>query len=233
MLDPSPPTDGQDHRLPGSPGAGEALTVPLRGRLRRVAAWLRSGSSGAPLLVPVPSVGPAAARRGEPTRESPGASQVAGGDPARRGALTLIRRDSPPGVDYTPLNRPKGEARTMGVESKQTRDGDEVRRWLEAGQTQLASLLELVHEHSRLRERVESSERENDRLRGVTYENEQLRNRLETSERQAEHLRQTMSELRAENDRYQKDREETAERLNHLVNEIAQRLRPGVGAPRS
>jgi hypothetical protein len=42
-----------------------------------------------------------------------------------------------------------------------------------------------------------------------------------------------MSELRAENDRYQKDREETAERLNHLVNEIAQRLRPGVGAPRS
>jgi hypothetical protein len=121
----------------------------------------------------------------------------------------------------------------MGVESKQTRDADEVRRWLEAGQTQLASLLELLHEHSRLRERVESSERENDRLRGVTYENEQLRNRLETSERQAEHLRQTMSELRAENDRHQKEREETAERLNHLVNEIAQRLRPGVGAPRS
>ena len=84
----------------------------------------------------------------------------------------------------------------MSVESKQVRDGDEVRRWLEAGQTQLASLLELLHEHDRLRERVESSERENERLRGVTYENEQLRNRLETSERQAEHLRQSMGELR-------------------------------------
>jgi len=121
----------------------------------------------------------------------------------------------------------------MSVESKQTRDGDEVRRWLEAGQTQLASLLELLHEHTRLRERVESSERENERLRGVTYENEQLRNRLETSERQAEQLRQTMGELRAENERHQKEREEAAERLNHLVNEIAQRLRPGTGAPRS
>jgi chromosome segregation ATPase len=118
----------------------------------------------------------------------------------------------------------------MSVESK-VRDGDEVRRWLEAGQTQLAALLELLHEHERLRERVEASERENERLRGVTYENEQLRNRLETSERQAEHLRQSMSELRGENERHQKEREDAAERLNHLVNEIAQRLRPG--APRS
>lgn len=120
----------------------------------------------------------------------------------------------------------------MSVESKQVRDGDEVRRWLEAGQTQLASLLELLHEHERLRERVEASERENERLRGVTYENEQLRNRLETSERQGEQLRHTMSELRSENERHQKEREEAAERLNHLVNEIAQRLRPS-GAPRS
>jgi chromosome segregation ATPase len=120
----------------------------------------------------------------------------------------------------------------MSVESKQARDDDEVRRWLEAGQTRLASLLELLHEHERLRERAEASERENERLRGVTYENEQLRNRLETSERQAEHLRQSVGELRAENDRHQKEREEAAERLNHLVNEIAQRLRPGAGAPR-
>jgi hypothetical protein len=207
--------------------------VALRGRLRRVAAWLRTSSSGAPLLTSVPSAGADAVPRDEPTPEPPGPTHGAGSGPARRATLTLIRRESSPGVDYTPLNRPKGEARTMGVESKQMRDGDEVRRWLEAGQTQLASLLELLHEHSRLRERVESSERENDRLRGVMYENEQLRNRLETSERQAEHLRQTMSELRAENERHQKEREETAERLNHLVNEIAQRLRPGVGAPRS
>jgi chromosome segregation ATPase len=120
----------------------------------------------------------------------------------------------------------------MSVEPKHT-GGEEVRRWLEAGQTQLASLLELLHEHTRLRERVESSERENERLRGVTYENEQLRNRLETSERQAEHLRQAVSELRTENERHQKEREEAAERLNQLVNEIAQRLRPSIGTPRS
>ena len=99
--------------------------------------------------------------------------------------------------------------------------------------TAFASLLELLHEHDRLRERVESSERENERLRGVTYENEQLRNRLETSERQAEQLRQSMGELRAENDRHQKEREEAAERLNHLVNEIAQRLRPSAGVSRT
>jgi len=95
----------------------------------------------------------------------------------------------------------------MSVESKQMRDGDEVRRWLEAGQTQLASLLELLHEHDRLRERWRPPSAENERLRGVTYENEQLRNRLETSERQAEHLRQSMSELRGENERHQKERE--------------------------
>jgi hypothetical protein len=41
-----------------------------------------------------------------------------------------------------------------------------------------------------------------------------------------------MGELRAENERHQKEREEAAERLNHLVNEIAQRLRPGTGVPR-
>jgi hypothetical protein len=154
----------------------------------------------------------------------------------------VIRRESAPGLDYTPPIHTtpdpvpihaKGEVRMMSVESKQTRDGDDVRRWLEAGQTQLASLLDLLHEHDRLRERVESSERENERLRGVTYENEQLRNRLETSERQAEHLRQGMGELRAENERHQKEREEAAERLNHLVNEIAQRLRPGAGVSRT
>jgi hypothetical protein len=148
-------------------------------------------------------------------------------------ASVVIGRKSLPRLDYTPPNRRKGEDRMMSVESKQARDGDEVRRWLEAGQTQLAALLELLHEHQRLRERVEVSERENERLRGVTYENEQLRNRLETSERQAEHLRQAMSELRSENDRHQKEREEAAERLSHLVNEIAQRLRPSAGAPRS
>jgi hypothetical protein len=175
--------------------------------------------------------GATSARRPERRRQDRRRPEAA----ARRGGdvSVVIRRESAPGLDYTPpttspntpSTRTKGKVRIMSVESK-TRDGDEMRRWLEAGQTQLASLLELLHEHDRLRERAESSERENERLRGVTYENEQLRNRLETSERQAEHLRQTMSELRGENERHQKEREEAAERLNHLVNEIAQRLRP-------
>jgi hypothetical protein len=174
-------------------------------------------------------------RRGRDRRQQRGVARWRGD------VSVVIRRESAPGLDYTPPIptphpspiRTKGEVRIMNVESKQSRDGDDVRRWLEAGQTQLASLLDLLHEHDRLRERVESSERENERLRGVTYENEQLRNRLETSERQAEHLRQGMGELRAENERHQKEREEAAERLNHLVNEIAQRLRPGAGVSRT
>jgi hypothetical protein len=173
-----------------------------------------------------------AAARQEPERRRTDRRRLRTPGPAG-GATVAIGHPSRSGLDYTPLNRTKGEDRMMSVESKQVRDGDEVRRWLEAGQTQLASLLELLHEHDRLRERVEASERENERLRGVTYENEQLRNRLETSERQAEHLRQSMGELRAENERHQKEREDAAERLSHLVNEIAQRLRPGAGTPRS
>jgi hypothetical protein len=233
----------------------------LTGRFRRMSLWLWSSPPRSRLLVIVPRdrsalvermqhlfAGEAdevevlldrrrrarrvvvVARRPERRRKDRRERSVTGrgGDTA-----VVIGRNSLPRLDYTPLNRTKGEDRMMSVESKQVRDGDDVRRWLEAGQTQLASLLELLHEHERLRERVDASERENERLRGVTYENEQLRNRLETSERQGEQLRQAVSELRSENDRHQKEREEAAERLNHLVNEIAQRLRPGTGAPRS
>jgi hypothetical protein len=234
----------------------------LSGRLRRMSVWLWRSAPARRLLVIVRPERPALVPRIERLFEGdPGAVDVVldrrrrerrrvvgarrperrrGDRRQDRGAArrhgdvsVVIRRESVPGLDYTPPNRTKGEVRMMSVESKQTRDGDEVRRWLEAGQTQLASLLELLHEHDRLRERAESSERENERLRGVTYENEQLRNRLETSERQAEHLRQTMSEVRGENERHQKEREEAAERLNHLVNEIAQRLRPSAGASRA
>ncbi|HUM15165.1 MAG TPA: hypothetical protein VL086_05710 [Candidatus Nitrosotalea sp.] len=234
----------------------------LAGRFRRMALWLWSSPSRGPILVVVRSDRPSLVERmqrlfaGESgdvevlldRRRRQRRVVVMARWPERRRAdrrrqqrssvrrgrdgSVAIGRKSLPGLDYTPLNRSKGEDPMMSVESKQARDNDEVRRWLEAGQTQLASLLELLHEHDRLRERVEASERENERLRGVTYENEQLRNRLETSERQGEHLRQTMSDLRAENERHQKEREEAAERLNHLVNEIAQRLRPA-GVPRS
>jgi hypothetical protein len=235
------------------------MTMLLSGRFRQVSLWLWSSPTRSPVRVFVRPDRPALVERMQRLfAEDPGEVEVMldrrrrerrstsmSHQPERRRsdrrrpraprqaqvAAVAIGRPSPPGLDYTPLNRTKGEDRMMSVESKQVRDGDEVRRWLEAGQTQLAALLELLHEHERLRERVEASERENERLRGVTYENEQLRNRLETSERQAEHLRQSMSELRGENERHQKEREEAAERLNHLVNEIAQRLRPG--APRS
>src|SRR6266481_3854959 len=217
----------------------------LTGRFRRVSLWLWSTPTRGPMQVFVRPDRPALVERMQRLfAEDSGEVEVMldrrRADRRRPrvprrvpGAAVAIGHTSRPGLDYTPLNRTKGEDRMMSVESKQVRDGDEVRRWLEAGQTQLASLLELLHEHDRLRERVEASERENERLRGVTYENEQLRNRLETSERQAEHLRQSMSELRGENERHQKEREDAAERLNHLVNEIAQRLRPGGGTPRS
>jgi hypothetical protein len=233
----------------------------MAGRFRWVSVWLWSSPSpGARMLVIVRPDRPALVERmrrvfaGEPgevavmldRRRRDRRCMVTARRPERRrsdrrqrgsrrrggDASVVIRRESLAGVDYTPLNRTKGEGRMMSVESKQVRDGDEVRRWLEAGQTQLPSLLELLHEHDRLRERVDASERENERLRGVTYENEQLRNRLETSERQAEQLRQAVGEARAENERHQREREEAAERLNHLVNEIAQRLRPGAGASR-
>ena len=239
----------------------------LGGRIRRMSIWLWRTVPARPLLVIVgpdrPTLVPRIERlfEGEPgtvdvvvdrrrrerralvmarrpERRGRDRRQRAGGTRRRDDVSVVIRRESSPGLDYTPPIHPapihtKGEVRKMSVESKQARDGDDVRRWLEAGQTQLASLLELLHEHDRLRDRVESSERENERLRGVTYENEQLRNRLETSERQAEHLRQSVGELRAENERHQKEREEAAERLNHLVNEIAQRLRPGAGVSRT
>jgi chromosome segregation ATPase len=153
-----------------------------------------------------------------------------------------IGRKSLPELEYIPPTGAKGDDQVISVESKQGRDNREVRCRLDSGQSQMASLLDdlaelavltqLLDVHERLRERMEASERENERLRGVTYENEQLRNRLETSERQGEQLRQTIGELRAENDRHQKEREEAAERLNHLVNEVAQRLRPA-GAPRA
>jgi len=233
----------------------------LTGRFRRMSLWLWSSQPRRRLLVIIPRdraalvermrrvfAGEAdevdvlldrrrrerrvlvVARRPERRRKNRRGRSVTG---RGRDAAVVIGQNSLPRLDYTSPIRPKGEDRMMSVESKQVRDGDEVRRWLEAGQTQLASLLELLHEHERLRERVEASERENERLRGVTYENEQLRNRLETSERQGEQLRQTMGELRSENERHHKEREEAAERLNHLVNEIAQRLRPSAGAPRS
>src|SRR4029453_13383394 len=80
----------------------------------------------------------------------------------RRRTATLARvgfvatdRKSSLQLDYTHPTRTKGDDRIISAESKQGCDHEEVRRWLESGQTQLASLLEVLHEHERLQGRVE------------------------------------------------------------------------------
>jgi hypothetical protein len=146
-------------------------------------------------------------------------------DLAGRGGDTsiLILRESHRSLDCAPGSQTMGDGRMMRVESEHVRDGDEVRCWLEAGQTQLAALLELLHEHERLRERVEVADREHEWLRGVSYEIEQLRNKLETSERQGEQLREEVGKLRAAAERsqelvesVQRDRSELREKVGKL-----------------
>lgn len=135
-------------------------------------------------------------------------------------ASILILRESHRSLDCAPGSQTMGDGRMMSVESEQVRDGDEVRCWLEAGQTQLAALLELLHEHERLRERVEVADREHEWLRGVTYEIEQLRNKLETSERQGEQLREEVGKLRAEVERSQ----ELVESVQRERNELREKV---------
>jgi chromosome segregation ATPase len=113
------------------------------------------------------------------------------------------------------------------VTSGESRDSlDQVVRWLEDGQRQISVLLGLVHENERLRGRVETAESERDKLQGLAYEVEQIRNRAESAERQLERARGQLIEAQAEIERDNKEREEVAERLTELTNEILIRLRP-------
>ena len=108
-----------------------------------------------------------------------------------------------------------------------SRDGREaVRRWVEDGTGQLSVLAGLLHDYDRLRERVDTVERERERLRGLTYENEQLHNRVETAERQGDRLREEVSRLRAELEQYHRERAEVAEQLSNVMNQVMGRLRP-------
>jgi chromosome segregation ATPase len=111
-----------------------------------------------------------------------------------------------------------------GVESKDARDA--ARRWVEDGPGQLSVLAGLLHDHDRLRERVETAERERERLRTLTYENEQLHNRVETAERQADRLREEVGRLRTEVEHHQRERAEGAEQLSEVMNQVLLRLRP-------
>ena len=115
----------------------------------------------------------------------------------------------------------------ISIESMEIREG--VRRWVEDGPTQLSVLAALLHEYGRLRERVETAEREQERLRGLTYENEQLHNRVETAERQGDRLRDEVGRLRAEVDQYQRERTEVAEHLSEMMNQVLPRLRAQQG----
>ena len=115
----------------------------------------------------------------------------------------------------------------ISAESKEVRD--DVRRWVEEWAGHLSVLAGLLHEYDRLRERVETAEREQERLRGLTYENEQLHNRVETAERQGDRLRDEVSRLRAEIDQYHRERLEVAEQLSDVMNQVLLRLRPQPG----
>jgi chromosome segregation ATPase len=113
------------------------------------------------------------------------------------------------------------------VTSGEPRDSrDQVVRWLEDGQRQMSALLGIVHENERLRERLEAAESESEKLREQAYELEQVRNRAETAERQLERARGQLGEAQAEIERHNREREEVAERLTELMNQVLIRLRP-------
>src|SRR6266542_2269934 len=88
----------------------------------------------------------------------------------------------------------------------------------------MSALLGLVHENERVR--VETAENEREKLQGLAYEIEQVRNRAESAERQLERARGQLIEAQTEIERHNKEREEVAERLTELTNEILMRLRP-------
>ncbi len=112
----------------------------------------------------------------------------------------------------------------ISVESKDERS--QASRWLEDGQRLLGVLLGVLADYDRLREHVEATERDNERLRGLVYENEQLRNRLDASERESDRLRAELSIAQLEVERGYREREDVADRLTQVMNDLLLRLRP-------
>jgi chromosome segregation ATPase len=98
-------------------------------------------------------------------------------------------------------------------------------RWLEDGQSQLNMVLGILNDYDRLQGVADAAERECERLRSVSYENERLRNSLETAERECQALRAEVTRLRQETDRHTRDREELANSLTQVMNEILVRIR--------
>src|SRR5260370_9289515 len=138
----------------------------LTGRSRRMSLWLWSTPTRGPLQVVVRPDRPAlvegmqrlfAEDSGEvevmlDRRRRERRSATTSHEPERRRAdrrrprvprrvptaAVAIGHPSRPGLDYTPLNRTKGEDRMMSAGSKQERDVDHVRRGLRARPTQTA-----------------------------------------------------------------------------------------------
>jgi hypothetical protein len=98
----------------------------------------------------------------------------------------------------------KGKPSAMGSPSEDARQ--RVRRWIEEGQSFLASVSGILDDDDQIR-RV---------AHDVEEENERLRNRAETAERQRQELDAELSRLRAEASRSQREREEIRSLLERI-----------------
>lgn len=84
---------------------------------------------------------------------------------------------------------------------------DRARRWVEEGENHIRVMRGILEDYDRLHRMASDAEQESERLR----------NRLATAERQCEELGAEVSRLRAEVERYQREREETRAVLAQIV----------------
>ena len=108
----------------------------------------------------------------------------------------------------------------MNTSSKDDRDW--ASRWLAESQNRLSLVRDVLNAYNRLRDRIESTDRENRHLRA---ENEQLRHRTKTLERECARLLEKERQLRAEVGRTQRAREEVADRLTSVGSVLVALLR--------
>lgn len=98
-------------------------------------------------------------------------------------------------------------------------------RWIEEGRNVLDVLLGVLNDYDRLKGEAEAAEKERDRLQGTLYELERIRNQADSLQRECEQLRQEVIRLKAENERYQRERNEIADSITRFTNEALARLR--------
>jgi chromosome segregation ATPase len=107
----------------------------------------------------------------------------------------------------------------------ETEAREQLSRWLSEGPAQLSAALGLIRDYERVALAAEAAEAEVERLRGFVYENEKLRSQLETAEAECGKLRDVILELRAEQERQHREREEIAASLSEFMNGVLARLR--------